>query len=151
MKPILFSFLFALAAACGGSDSGGDTNNTKKIEVDKEKQSTDGSSLSACAEEITLECAEGSVDGCGVTNEAGDTLTLSHICVPASETFAGPACEQEIARECGEGLVDACGLSPALSTIHVCVPAMADATEVDIEEEPTEEPAPDLDPTPAAP
>jgi hypothetical protein len=147
MKPILLPFLFALAAACGGSDSGGDTNNTKKVEV--EEKVTEESPYSACAEEIAFECAEGTVDGCGVTNEAGDTLTLSHICVPASETFAGPDCEQEIARECGEGLVDACSLSPAVSTIHVCVPEMA-AAEVEVEE-PAEEPAEDLQPEATTP
>ena len=128
MKPILFSVLIAFAAACGGSDSGGDTNNTKKVEIDKEQELTEETPSAACAEEIALECAEGAVDGCGVTNEAGDSLTLSHICVPASETFAATPCEQEIARECDDGLVDACSLSPAASTLHVCVTAPVEAS-----------------------
>lgn len=137
MRPILCSVLIAFAAACGGSDTGGDTNNTKKIEIDKEKEVSEETPSSACAEEIALECAEGSVDGCGVTNEAGDSLTLSHICVPASETFAATPCEQEIARVCEDGLVDACSLTPAASALHVCVAAPA-ATEAEPSVETTE-------------
>lgn len=143
MKPILFSVLIAFAAACGGSDTGGDTNNTKKIEIDKEEKQAGETTIPACTEDFLLECGSESVDGCDVTNEAGASLTLSHICLPKSETFAAAPCEQEIARVCEEGLVDACLLSPAASTLHVCVPAPAD-----LEAEPaadTTEPASETD------
>lgn len=135
MKPILFSVLFALASACGGSDTAGDTANTKKVQVDQDKQAGSASAWASCSEEIAIECSEGSVDGCGVMSEEGASLTLSHICVPESETFAGPGCEQEVARVCEEGLVDACGLTPAASSLHVCVaaPAALDAEMTDAE------------------
>ena len=126
MKPILFSILIACAAACGGSDTGGDTNNTKKVQVDEEKPAEGETTTPACTEDFLLECGSESVNGCDVTNEEGASLTLSHICVPKTETFAAAPCEQEIARVCEEGLVDACSLSPAASTLHICVPAAAE-------------------------
>ncbi len=114
MRPIFLSLLFVLSAACGGSDGKGDTSNSKTVDLGSE-------TTNDCAQEIALECAEGTTDGCGLIDESGTALTLAHICVQATETHSQPPCEQEIARVCEEGFIDACLLMPAAAATHVCV------------------------------
>lgn len=70
MKRIVLSGLLALIAACGGSDAGGDTNITKKVQVEDEK-------AAACSEEIEMECDEGLVDACSLT----PATSTVHACV----------------------------------------------------------------------
>jgi hypothetical protein len=146
-RPILCSLLISLVAACGGSDKGGDTNHTKKVETEGDMHAAGGATMD-CEQEITLVCPEGSVDGCGVTNDAGESLTFWHVCLPASETFSASNCEQEIARECDDGLVDACLLTPAASTVHVCV---AKVVAGDDESSPEEDSSPDAPSDPEEP
>ena len=141
MKALLRITLFGLLAACGGSDTKGETSNSQIISADKAADSSD------CDNDVALVCPEGSVDGCGVVDEAGGaSLTLYHICVPATETLAAAPCEQEIARQCEDGFVDACTLSPAASTVHACV-----AQPASLEEVPAEEQVPVTEPTESEP
>lgn len=74
----------------------------------------------SCADEIAIVCDEGFVDGCGLRNVQGQSLTLNHVCV-AAEAKPGPPCAQELAADCAEGFEDACMTSPPLSFGHVCV------------------------------
>ncbi len=130
MRPTNLFLLFALAAACGGSDSKGDTSNAKTVDV---------TVVDACDQEIALVCEEGMIDGCEVTDEGGTRLTLAHICVQASESSSQAPCEQEIARVCDDGFIDACLLTPAAASTHVCVLQPADATGVDPSPDPVKD------------
>jgi hypothetical protein len=136
MKTLAFAALFALTLGCAGSEKG-ETANTQKVGQlgDEEPMAGDDAAGNVeCAQEIALQCAEGSVDGCSITGESGETLTSYHICVPEGESLAGTPCENEIFRECPEGFTDACSLEPAAAAIHACVAAP-------VEDEPqTEEP-----------
>lgn len=67
MKPILASAIFALLAACAGSDGKGDTANTNQPETE----------ATACEQEIALECEEGLVDACLLTPQSA----TDHACV----------------------------------------------------------------------
>jgi len=122
MRPMNLCLLFVLAAACGGSDSKGDTSNAKTVDITR---------VDACDQEIALVCDEGMIDGCEVTDEGGTRLTLAHICVQASESSSQAPCEQEIARVCDDGFIDACLLTPAAASSHVCVLQPADDTSAD--------------------
>jgi len=75
MKPTLvLSVLFVLCAACGGSDSKGDTSNSKTLDS---KGDTDNAAGMSCDLEIALVCEEGLIDGCLQT----PTTTETHACV----------------------------------------------------------------------
>lgn len=78
MKPIFVSVLFALVAACGGSDSKGDTSNSKNLDTQGD---TDAAGIS-CEMEIALVCEEGFIDACLVTPAAAST----HSCVAKEES-----------------------------------------------------------------
>ncbi len=118
-----------LAIGCGGSDTPAPAEPTQPA-AEQPTSSTEPTAEEpaveaptggpTCAQEIALECAEGSIDGCLVQTDDGAALTAYHICVPEGETASQP-CAQEIARQCDEGFVDACGLSPAAAATHICV------------------------------
>ena len=73
-----------------------------------------------CDQEVALVCTEGGLnDGCLVQDDAGMTLTLSHVCTAASKP--GPPCDQEIALECAPAFTDACLTTPPLAKTHLCV------------------------------
>ena len=104
MKPILFSALFALIAACAGSETKGDTAKTTNVgDLDAEKVDGDGTpDASACTEESALECEEGFVDACLLTPASATT----HACVegelPAEvpvTTDAEPSSDEPAANE----------------------------------------------------
>ena len=73
-----------------------------------------GSANVGCAQQTTLVCGDGQVDGCA------SGLTAVHVCV-AKDAKAGPPCAQELALSCPAGQVDACLHNPPQATTHVCV------------------------------
>ena len=117
---VLAAFLL-LSLGCAGSSTPGDTMPKEQIAEPGDPTNVEEPAVEhPCQQEIALVCAEGSVDGCTVQDEAGAYLTSMHICVPTGETASTP-CEQEIARVCDAGFVDACGLPEPAAETHVCV------------------------------
>ena len=79
MKPTLVSVLFVLCAACGGSDSKGDTSNAKTIDSQDQADTQSSGEGMPCEQEIALVCEEGSIDACLQT----PTTAATHACVEA--------------------------------------------------------------------
>jgi hypothetical protein len=107
--------LAAVLGACGGA---------RPAPVDEasagEASAGEAADRNSCAQDISLACDSGFIDGCLQKGTGNDPLTLVHVCVAESET-AGPPCAQEIARKCPDGQQDACLMAPPAATRHVCV------------------------------
>lgn len=125
MKTLALAALLALTVGCTGSDTARDTTPKADLtQTDDELDSVEPATTD-CSQEVALECAEGSVDGCGIRSESGESLTLYHVCIPEAEQSKSTACELEILRECAEGFVDACTVDPPAASTHICVAAPA--------------------------
>jgi hypothetical protein len=107
------TLLLAMLLGCAG---GGGTRSADPDPPVDDPSTAEGT----CAQEISLACGPGMVDGCLQKGAGGAALTLVHICVAESEK-PGQPCSQEIARECPAGQEDACLSSPPAAATHVCV------------------------------